>query len=51
MRREWMREERPLAALRMFIDPAAVLRELAPAYKRVEPDIESLFWRSRYAHP
>ena len=51
MRREWMREQRPLSALRMFLDPAAALRELAPAWKRLEPQAEELFWRSRYAYP
>ena len=51
MRSEWLREERPLAALRMLVDPAAALRELAPAFKRIEAEAEQLFWRSRYARP
>lgn len=51
MRREWLAEENPLAALRMFATPERMLRELAPAYKRLEPEIEQIFWRSRYARP
>lgn len=51
MRQEWLREQRPLAALRLLIDPAGALRDLAPAYKRIEPEIEHLFWSSRYARP
>lgn len=51
MRQEWLKEESPLDALRMFITPERMLRELAPAYKKLEPKAEELFWRSRYAHP
>jgi len=51
MREEWLREERPLSALRMFTNPAQMLKELAPAYKKLEPTAEAVFWRSRYAHP
>jgi hypothetical protein len=51
MRAEWLGEERPLAALRMLLDPAGAMRELAPAWKRLEPDAEAMFWRSRYARP
>jgi hypothetical protein len=51
MRTEWMREQDPLAALRMMMDPAKALRDLAPAFKKMEPQAEQLFWRSRYAHP
>lgn len=51
MRAEWLREEQPLAAMKMLLDPASALRELAPAWKRLEPEAEQMFWRSRYAHP
>src|SRR5690606_12612547 len=51
MRAEWLAEENPLAAVRLFADPARMLRDLAPAYKRVEPHMEEIFWRSRYARP
>jgi hypothetical protein len=51
MRAEWLREEQPLAALKMLLDPEQAMRDLAPAFKRMEPQAEQLFWRSRYAHP
>lgn len=51
MRAEWLREEQPLAALRLLLDPAQAMRDLAPAWKRMEPQAEQLFWSSRYAHP
>jgi hypothetical protein len=51
MRQEWLREENPVSAMRMLLDPEGTLRALAPAYKKVEPHIEEMFWRSRYARP
>ncbi len=48
MRREWAPEQNPLLALRLAVDPAGALRALAPAYKRLEPQMEHLFWNSRY---
>ncbi|MBP9203432.1 MAG: hypothetical protein KBG28_05665 [Kofleriaceae bacterium] len=51
MRTEWLREHAPLQALRMLADPERALRELAPAFKAIEPEAEAMFWRSRYARP
>ena len=51
MRKEWTAEQAPLRALQMLVDPTRALKIFAPAYKRAEPDIEQLFWRSRYAQP
>ena len=51
MRAEWLREQHPLAALALLIAPAQALRDLAPAWKRLEPDAEQAFWSSRYARP
>jgi hypothetical protein len=48
LRREWLPEEDPIKAARMAFDPAGMLRELAPQFKAVEPDLEHLFWSSRY---
>lgn len=48
MRREWSSEQNPLLALRLAVDPAGALRALAPIYKRLEPNMENLFWNSRY---
>lgn len=51
MREEWMADENPARATKMFLDPAGTLRDLAPAFKQVEPDMEDVFWRSRYVRP
>jgi len=51
MRAQWLAEENSLRAAQMFLDPAGSLRAMAPEYKRVEPDMERLFWSSRYAAP
>lgn len=51
MRAEWRRDDHPFKAAQMLLDPAQALRDLAPAWKRMEPSAEQLFWRSRYAHP
>ena len=49
MRQEWLAEENPIRAAQLILDPAQALRDLAPAFKEIEPDIEHLFWNSRYA--
>ena len=51
MRAQWLAEENSLRAAQMFLDPAGSLRAMASEYKRVEPDMERLFWSSRYAAP
>lgn len=51
MRKEWVAEQAPLRGIQMVLDPAGALRRFAPAYKRVEPEIERMFWESRYARP
>lgn len=51
MRKEWLDEEAPLRALHMLANPSQALRDLAPAFKAIEADAETMFWRSRYAHP
>lgn len=48
MRAEWTEETSvPLAQLSLR-DPAAVLRYLAPAFKKAEPMMEQAFWASRF---
>jgi hypothetical protein len=49
MRREWLREEDAGRAGQAFLDPRGALRRMAPEFKRTEPEMESLFWSSRYA--
>ncbi|MEP7228190.1 MAG: hypothetical protein ABI785_12560, partial [Gemmatimonadales bacterium] len=48
MRREWLAEENLALAAQILLDPAGALRTLAPAFKRQEPEMERLFWNSRY---
>jgi hypothetical protein len=51
MRREWLAEESEAQAALLFTAPSIALRQLAPAYKRQEANMERLFWGSRYAFP
>jgi hypothetical protein len=48
MRREWLAEENLGLAAQILLDPAGAVRTLAPAFKRHEPELERLFWNSRY---
>jgi hypothetical protein len=49
MREEWLAEENPALAALLLSRPDLALRMLAPAFKELEPDMESQFWGSRYA--
>ena len=51
IRKEWIEEENPALLAQVLLDPEAALRRMAPEFKRVEPQMESCFWRSRYAKP
>jgi hypothetical protein len=48
MRKEWMADESPERAATLFLDPERAFRELAPAFKRLEPEMEAAFWASRF---
>jgi hypothetical protein len=48
MRQEWLAEEDLPSAARMLFDPSGALRAHAAAYKQREPELERLFWNSRY---
>lgn len=48
MRTEWLAEENLALAAQILLDPARALQTLAPAFKRQEPEMERLFWNSRY---
>ena len=48
MRNEWLAEENPLRAAQLFLDPSTALRVMAPEFKRIEPDMERVFWSSKY---
>jgi len=49
MREEWIKEENPFLLAEMIFSPERALKRLAPEFKRIEPQIEEIFWRSRYA--
>lgn len=48
MRREWLAEENPGMVALAMLDPDDALRRMAPRFKQVEPQIEVLFWQSRF---
>ncbi len=48
MRAEWLVEENPMRAAELFLDPSTALKRMAPEYKRVEAEMERIFWSSRY---
>jgi hypothetical protein len=51
MRHEWLAEEDLSRAMQLVINPLGALQEMAPDFKRVEADMETVFWGSRYARP
>jgi hypothetical protein len=51
MREPWLAEESALRLAALFETPEVALRDLAPVYKRMEPQMEALFWKSRYGRP
>jgi hypothetical protein len=51
MRREWEHKENYQKLVQLLFTPGIMLKELAPAYKKIESHMENEFWRSRYAHP
>lgn len=48
MRREWLKEESPELATRMFFQPTVMFRALAPDFKAREAAMEKTFWSSRF---
>ncbi len=49
LREEWRAEENPVGWATLFLKPSLALKQLAPAYKAIETDMEAIFWSSRYA--
>jgi hypothetical protein len=47
MRPSWLEEEDAAELARFAFDSRGALRRLAPRYKRVEPEMDRVFWRSR----
>jgi hypothetical protein len=48
MRKEWLAETNAKQAAFMFNQPANFLRQQAPVFKKLEPEMENTFWSSRY---
>lgn len=48
MREEWLPEEDEEKLMEALFTPEQALRRLAPAFKKLEPDMERIFWESRY---
>jgi len=51
IRNEWIAEENGALLSELFLDPHAGLERMAPAFKKAEPDMERVFWSSKYAKP
>jgi hypothetical protein len=51
VRPEWLAEQSPDAMARLLVDPEATLKSLSPAWKRAEPQMEAMFWGSRFTGP
>jgi hypothetical protein len=49
MREDWLKEEDPAEVARILLQPEEAMRRLAPKYKRIEADMEHIFWQSRFA--
>jgi hypothetical protein len=42
-----LREESTVDLMRLLFDPKGTMRRLAPAYKKIEGEMEGIFWQSR----
>ncbi len=51
IREQWLAEEDPTAAARFMLDFRGTLRRLAPAYERIRPAMDELFFESRIGEP
>jgi hypothetical protein len=47
MRPAWLKEEDALELARFALDGRGAMRRLAPTYKRIEADMDRVFWQSR----
>lgn len=48
VRKAWLAERDEEKLLEALFEPEKTLRRLAPAFKKVEPDMERIFWESRF---
>ena len=48
MRGEWLAEEDPSLAASVLLQPDEALRQMAPGFKQIEPEMDRLFWSNRF---
>jgi hypothetical protein len=48
MRDEWLAEEDPVRAASVLLRPDEALKAMAPGFKQIEPEMDRLFWSSRF---
>jgi len=48
MRPSWFKEKNLFKTLMMFKEPEKYLKVMAPEFKRIESQMEDVFWRSKY---
>jgi len=51
IRESWIQDQGPAAVARILIAPRDALRQMAPAFKATEDEMEAVFWSSKYARP
>lgn len=51
MRPQWMKDAQPGKLSELIYNPRQALKKLAPKYKEIEPQMQEIFWNSRYATP
>lgn len=51
MRNEWLGEENPEKVYQMLFNPQQYFKDLAPAFKKIEAEMEETFWSSKYVIP
>ncbi len=48
MRKEWTENENPLMLSKLILNPKQFFKDVAPEFKKLEPNMEESFWRSKY---
>lgn len=50
IREDWLKHQDIQLAKKIFTNPRAYLKRMTPAYKAIEPEMEEVFWNSRYTN-
>ena len=48
VREDWLEDESALLAASVMLQPREALRTMAPGFEKLEPEMERLFWSSRF---